>query len=73
MQENMWLSNQEKSARILLVIILAILDQMRTLFWLGYYAIVFPRVIFRVLFVTAYNELYLSSHASNCLGTCIYG
>lgn len=32
MQENMWLSNQEKSARILLVIILAILDQMRTLF-----------------------------------------
>lgn len=33
MQENMWLSNQEKSARILLVIILAILDQMRTLFF----------------------------------------
>lgn len=60
MQENMWLSNQEKSARILLIIMLATLDQMRTSFlaWMLYNRI--PTcVIFRVLFMTLYNELYL--------------
>lgn len=73
MQENMWLSNQEKSSRTLLIIMLAILDQMRTSFLAWMLCNHIPTcVIFRVLFVTLYNELYIRSHASNCLGTCIY-
>jgi len=60
MQENMWLSNQEKSARILLIITLATLDQTRTplLAWMLRNCVP-PCVMFRVLFVTLYNELYI--------------
>lgn len=60
MQKNMWLSNQEKSARILLIIMLAILDQMRTSFLALMPCNRIPTcVIFRVLFVTLYSELRL--------------
>lgn len=60
MQENMWLSNQEKSARVLLIIMLVILNQMRTSFLAWMLCNCIPTcVIFRVLFVTLYNELYM--------------
>lgn len=60
MQGNMLLSNQRKSVRILLIIMLAISDQMRTSFlaWMPCNRIP-TRVIFRVLLVTPYNELYI--------------
>lgn len=56
LQENMWLSNQEKSARILVTIMLAILDSMRT----SYLACNrIPTCLFRVLLVTLCNKLYI--------------
>lgn len=68
MQENMWLGNQEKSARKLLIIMLAILDQMRTSSFAWMLCNCIPTcVIFRVL--RLYNELYIYIY----LGTCIYG
>lgn len=62
MQENVWFSNQEKGARILLIIMLAILDQMRTSFLAWMRCNCIPTcVIFRVLFLTLYNELCLEA------------
>lgn len=59
LQENMWLSNQEKSARILVTIMLATLDTMRTSFLAWMLCNHIPTCLFRVLLVAVYNELYI--------------